>query len=183
MQRESNLSSLNDYMYSNNTYMAQSKFAEELGHNNSFLVQVMSSAYGFNENLSFIRTKLKKENSKSYLRKNLRRTGFNQNQEFLKIAYKSNTSFVEYQNSVGKGKNEIELSKVLCNAMQLNTEASNNGSFVCAGCRRADTKKYARNLCQTCYKRQRKFQEEGEDKKTIHIMDRNYFYYNAVILN
>jgi len=41
------------------------------------------------------------------------------------------------------------------------TSADPNAKFTCAGCLRSDTKKYAKNLCQTCYKKQRRAQDDS----------------------
>jgi hypothetical protein len=45
--------------------------------------------------------------------------------------------------------------------------------FVCAGCHRSDAKKYAKNLCQTCYKKQKKLLDaRSEDLNTKGVIDK-----------
>ena len=51
-----------------------------------------------------------------------------------------------------------------------NIESESSTTFVCSSCKRSDTKKYAKNLCQTCYKRQKKNStEKGDDQSSALI--------------
>lgn len=44
-------------------------------------------------------------------------------------------------------------------------DGGENGEFRCKSCLRGPplTKKYAKNQCQTCYKKEKKFQKEGQE--------------------
>lgn len=168
-----NLLSLGDYTYQTNSYFVQGKFIGELGNKNPLINQIMTNAYGYNETLGFIRDKLKKENSRIYLRKSLTRTQFTKNQSFFEEIYKPGMSFMKYQNSVGEGKSEAELRKILESGQDQNTEINNNGNFVCECCKRRDTKKYAKNLCQTCYKRQKRSTEGIEENGAESVLKIN----------
>lgn len=49
----------------------------------------------------------------------------------------------------------------------------NSDQFVCEGCKRGDVKKYAKNLCQTCYKKRKKVSDgRVEDTPTKGGADR-----------
>lgn len=162
---DNGLLQLAEYACQATPYSMQAIFSQEVGAENKLIVQALSSACVFNDALSNIRTVLRKENTKACLKKCLSRPPFNQNQLFSGFSYKPGSSFIKYQNSVGANKNSLESHKTLAKIGNQNVEVDNPEGFVCAGCKRSDTKKYAKNLCQTCYKRQKKSLEGVEEPK------------------
>lgn len=165
-KRENGLLRISDFACQTSIYTIQSKFIQEVGVANQPLVQTLSSAYAYNENLSIIRTAFRKKNVKSYLKKCLARMPFNQNQQFSGSVYRPGQAFIKYQNSVNKGRVNADGRKIPGKAADQISGVENMGGFVCEGCKRADTKKYAKGLCQTCYKRKKKFGEGIEEQRT-----------------
>lgn len=154
---------MNDFGYQTNIYAIQSKFIEDIGIANQPLLQALSNAYGYSENLNIIRTRLRKENARNHLKKSLSRTPFNQNQQFTGTMYKPGQAFIKNQNSINR---QGETNKASIKTAELNQDIENIGTFICEGCKRSDVKKYAKNLCQTCYKRKKKYIEGIEEQRT-----------------
>lgn len=165
--QENSLFYLSELAYHTNSYAMQAAFAQEVGAENYPLVEALTNAYSFNENLGIIRTRLRKENAKIRLKKCLFRAPFNQNQSFAETIYKPGLGFIRNQNSIHGNRFGMETKNIMEKSPDQNMEMESTGGFICAGCRRTDTKKYARNLCQTCYKRQKKFLEGAEEQKSI----------------
>jgi len=154
---------INDLSYRTNIYAIQSKFIQDIGINNQSLLQTLATTYGYNDNLSIIRTRFRKENARNYLKKYLGRLPFNQNQQFAETIYKPGQAFIKYQNTINKAKPH--------EANKSTEQAQDNTRFICEGCKRADTKKYAKNLCQTCYKRKKKLIDGIEEQRTIIVSE------------
>jgi hypothetical protein len=158
---------VNDLSYQTNVYGIRPKFIQDIGTNNQSLLQALSTTYAFNDNLSIIRTRFRKENARNCLKKYLSRLPFNQSQQFAGVIYKPGQTFLKYQNTINKSKTN-ELNKF---PLRITEQAQDNTGFICEGCKRTDTRKYAKNLCQTCYKRKKKFIDGIEEQRTTIVPD------------
>ena len=177
--------------YQPNMPSLQAQLGQELAGTNPILIPYLANAYAYNENLTLIRSKIRKEKTAQILKKALTRLPFNQNQNFQAISYKPGSAFVQYQNKLSKPvfflqpkpepkpaavAQEVAAKKIIsaetgavpaieiaavAAAEPKSVTVEANVKFICSGCQRDDTKKYAKNLCQTCYKKQRKTQEDG----------------------
>jgi len=155
----------------------QEQLMQQLPEEEQRVVPFVSNGYGYNDSLSIIRSRMKKQFSGLFLKKGLTRTAFNQNQNFHSVNYKPSNSFFKYFTQIEKSvntPNKEEKSGIeIIKKGTVETVGSDNGEaktqmigdkFLCAGCQRPEAKKYAKSLCQTCYKRQRKVQEESNGK-------------------
>ncbi len=186
--------------YQHNMSSIQAQLGQELVGTDPLLIPYLANSYAYNDNLSLIRSKLRKERTAQNSKKALSRLAFNQNQNFQCVTYKPGTAFVQHQNKLGKpvfalqpkaappaelkpDAKDAAVKKVGAETGPSSTEAAvaapapdtikhsaaaaaisipePPAKFVCAGCQREDAKKYAKNLCQTCYKKQRKIQDEA----------------------
>ncbi len=168
--------------YQPNELALQATFSQQFEGTSPVVIQALVNAYTFNENLGLARSRVRKEYTGQMLRKALGRTQFAPTQAFQSVSYRPGTAFVHYQNCVGKPSSPrpraapileatkrvevaVPVEKTQVSAAQ---SAGSNGSaptdavpaaedqFICEGCKRTDAKKYAKNLCQTCYKKRKK---------------------------
>ena len=164
--------------YQPNVQYLQTTLSQQFEDSSPALIHALASAYTFNENLSFTRSRVRKEYVGQSLRKALSRPQFTQNQMFYGVNYKPGPAFIHYQNYVGKSSSTVrapaqqriaEVAKkpaaIFDNQVPVstvepvptaNTNPVSSENFVCGMCKRTDAKKYAKNLCQTCYKKQKK---------------------------
>jgi len=169
--------------YQPNLLSLQATFAQQFADANSLLIQTLASSYTYNENVGITRARLRKEYVAQTLKKALARPPFSQNQMFHSVSYKPGTAFVQYQNYVGKGsipmnrslpatkaldpsKKTAGLAEVPMQVGQIPVDPLAGERFTCSGCQRTDAKKYAKNLCQTCYKKQKKLLDAKDDTHT-----------------
>lgn len=179
-ERAHNLASEVDWSLANsqaNALLVQEQLAKQVPEAERKVVPHLASAYGYSDGLSVVRTRMRKLFNGIFLKKGLTRGAFNQNQSFHNVTYKPGNSFFKYFTKMGKSNNTLSKEEKygieLIKKGTVETVSSDSGDgryqlvgdkFVCAGCQRAEAKKYAKNLCQTCYKRQRKSQEEGNGR-------------------
>lgn len=158
-----------ELQYQPNIPSLQAKFATEFPDSSPQCLGALASAFSFNENVGLLRSRIRKESQCQINKKALSRPQFNQAQAFQTISYRPGTAFIQYQNYVGKAAfpaaGIFTKKLVVPNHMQSDSlptaESGNENQFVCKLCRRSDAKKYAKDLCQTCYKKQKKLLELG----------------------
>lgn len=160
-----------------NPSFLQEQLMQQLPEGERKIIPYMTSGYGYNDSLSMVRSRMKKQFASLFLKKGLTRVAFNQNQNFHSVTYKPSNSFFNYftqmEKSVNNQNKEDKSGIETIKKGTAETGSSDSGEakcqmigdkFLCAGCQRPEAKKYAKNLCQTCYKRQRKVQEEANGK-------------------
>lgn len=179
-ERPSNFASDLDWSLANcqaSSSFLQEQLTQQLPQEEQKVIPFVSNGYGYNDSLSMIRSRMKKQFSGLFLKKGLTRAVFNQNQNFYSVNYKPSNSFFRYftqiEKSVNTSNKEEKSGIEIIKKGTVETVGSDTGEakyqvigdkFLCAGCQRPEAKKYAKNLCQTCYKRQRKVQEESNEK-------------------
>lgn len=160
-----------------NASFLQEQLMQQLPEGERKIIPYVTSGYGYNDSLSMVRSRMKKQFAGLFLKKGLTRVAFNQNQNFHSVTYKPNNSFFRYftqmEKSVNTQSKEDKFGIETIKKGTAETGSSDSGEakcqiigekFLCAGCQRSEAKKYAKNLCQTCYKRQRKVHEEVSGK-------------------
>eukprot|EP00829_Urostomides_striatus_P002175 TRINITY_DN1234_c0_g2_i2.p1 TRINITY_DN1234_c0_g2~~TRINITY_DN1234_c0_g2_i2.p1 ORF type:complete len:335 (-),score=78.68 TRINITY_DN1234_c0_g2_i2:11-1015(-) len=173
--------------YQPNIQSLKSQFSLEYTDSSTSCIEALANAYSFNENMCLIRNRVRKESQSQMDRKALSRAQFNQAQAFQTISYRPGNAFIQYQNCTGKAiftqHAAAIFSKRLAQSNQAQidsvptAESGNENQFTCRICRRSDAKKYAKDLCQTCYKKQKKLLELGYKEEDLkeHFENGNYF--------
>ncbi len=179
--------------YQPNALFLQSSLSKQFPDTSPVAIQALASAYAFEDNLGFARSHMRKEYTAQMLRKALGRAQFGQTQSFQNVSYRPGGAFVHHMNTLGRSsavpKSKAVPPPVLAPntstatagesgpekkaaAMPPQTEVANtasaaaefsDGHFVCQDCRRPEAKKYAKNLCQTCYKKRKKLADSRGD--------------------
>lgn len=174
---ENNLASWSTLRYQPNIQVLQAQISQQSEDSSPALVQALANSYAYNENISFLRARARKECTAQNYKRALVRPAFNQNQAFYAVSYKPDSYFVHFLNHIGKNqgadnikpkptddlekKGTSETTPSTDYAENNKTSSTESGSkFICEWCQRTDAKKYAKNLCQTCYKKQKKLLEE-----------------------
>jgi len=165
-----------DLHFQPNMLALKTQFGEENKEQNPALIDALASAYSFNENNNIIRNRVRKDCIAQCAKKSLTRFPFNQAQAFQIVTYRPGSAFVSNQNLAGKAiMGQQNVLKYRCfeqcetpivrrmessvKAESLANDGQSGEQFTCGLCKRSDAKKYAKNLCQTCYKRQKKLYE------------------------
>jgi len=153
-----------------NNKQMQAQMQLEYPKDNIEDIQILANALIFNENIGILRNRVRKDCLSQLSKKALSRSQFNQSQAFYGVSYRPGSAFINNQNFIGKGVQvtPVNFFKQInalphSSSVQINADCpysvsntNEGGNFICSICRRTDAKKYAKNLCQTCYKRQKR---------------------------